>query len=96
MSVIDVTPDVTIKIEIGGGIMQETDPTVPAWAKQPKKPTYTAEEVGAASKERVDKIAEDIENLKNSSSAGGLSVDAEGNATIGGSFTVDEEGNAMI
>lgn len=25
----------------------ETDPTVPAWAKQPTKPTYTASEVGA-------------------------------------------------
>ena len=25
----------------------ETDPTVPAWAKQPKKPSYTAGEVGA-------------------------------------------------
>lgn len=25
----------------------ETDPTVPAWAKQPKKPAYTAAEVGA-------------------------------------------------
>ena len=25
----------------------ETDPTVPAWAKQPNKPTYTASEVGA-------------------------------------------------
>lgn len=31
----------------GGGITQETDPTVPAWAKQPQKPTYTADEVGA-------------------------------------------------
>ena len=29
----------------GGGV--ETDPTVPAWAKQPAKPTYTADEVGA-------------------------------------------------
>ena len=27
--------------------IQETDPTVPAWAKQPEKPTYTAEEVHA-------------------------------------------------
>ena len=27
--------------------VQETDPTVPEWAKQPKKPEYTAEEVGA-------------------------------------------------
>ena len=25
----------------------ETDPTVPKWAKQPTKPTYTADEVGA-------------------------------------------------
>lgn len=25
----------------------ETDPTVPAWAKEPNKPTYTASEVGA-------------------------------------------------
>lgn len=31
----------------GGGIAAETDPTVPAWAKQPNKPTYTASEVGA-------------------------------------------------
>lgn len=30
-----------------GGIAVETDPTVPAWAKQPSKPTYTASEVGA-------------------------------------------------
>lgn len=31
----------------------ETDPTVPAWAKAEKKPTYTAEEVGAAEKEHT-------------------------------------------
>lgn len=30
-----------------GGITVEKDPTVPAWAKQPSKPTYTAGEVGA-------------------------------------------------
>lgn len=41
----------TYKI-IGGGEgsgagFAETDPTVPAWAKQPTKPTYTAKEVGA-------------------------------------------------
>lgn len=33
--------------EGGGGIAQETDPTVPAWAKEPTKPSYTAKEVGA-------------------------------------------------
>ena len=27
--------------------IEETDPTVPDWAKQPEKPSYTAEEVGA-------------------------------------------------
>ena len=31
----------------GNGIKEETDPTVPAWAKEPNKPTYTAAEVGA-------------------------------------------------
>ena len=30
-----------------GFIKEETDPTVPSWAKQTNKPTYTAEEVGA-------------------------------------------------
>ena len=30
-----------------GGSITETDPTVPAWAKAEKKPSYTAEEVGA-------------------------------------------------
>lgn len=32
-----------------GAISYETDPTVPEWAKQPQKPTYTADEVGAVS-----------------------------------------------
>ena len=31
----------------GNYLIQETDPTVPAWAKNQTKPTYTAEEVGA-------------------------------------------------
>lgn len=30
-----------------GAIKDEKDPTVPDWAKQPRKPTYTASEVGA-------------------------------------------------
>lgn len=34
-------------IDINGGITTETDPTVPAWAKESTKPTYTASEVGA-------------------------------------------------
>lgn len=35
----------------GGGFAEETDPTVPEWAKQPTKPSYTAAEVGAYTKE---------------------------------------------
>lgn len=31
----------------------ETDPTVPDWAKQPEKPSYTADEVGAVSSETL-------------------------------------------
>ena len=34
-------------IDGAGYITQETDPTVPAWAKAASKPTYTAQEVGA-------------------------------------------------
>lgn len=40
VEMIDVNPDEVVT--------QETDPTVPDWAKQPNKPTYTADEVGAA------------------------------------------------
>ena len=34
-------------LENAGYITTETDPTVPSWAKQQNKPTYTASEVGA-------------------------------------------------
>ena len=34
-------------IRLGGGDFIETDPTVPDWAKQPNKPNYSADEVGA-------------------------------------------------
>ena len=33
----------------GSYLTQESDPTVPDWAKQPEKPSYTADEVGALS-----------------------------------------------
>lgn len=37
-------------------VQTETDPTVPSWAKQPNKPTYTAAEVGAASQEELTQL----------------------------------------
>ena len=39
--------DVDSKQPLGDYLTQETDPTVPEWAKSPSKPTYTASEVGA-------------------------------------------------
>lgn len=38
----------------------ETDPTVPEWAKQPQKPTYTAADVGAVSTEELETAKEEI------------------------------------
>ena len=35
----------------GGGVVEESDPTVPDWAKAATKPTYTATEVGAIADE---------------------------------------------
>lgn len=43
-----------------GYLTDESDPTVPRWAKQPQKPTYTASEVGALSADThiPDKVSE--------------------------------------
>lgn len=39
-------------------LTQETDPTVPAWAKSKNKPTYTADEVGAAKKNHTHNMSD--------------------------------------
>lgn len=42
---------------------EETDPTVPDWAKQPEKPTYTAEDVGALpDNTKIPTKTSDLEN----------------------------------
>lgn len=38
------------------GAMFEKDPTVSKWAKESKKPQYTADEIGAVSKEEVETL----------------------------------------
>lgn len=46
-----------------GGITEETDPTVPSWAKQAQKPTYTASEVGALpASTKIPGKTSDLEN----------------------------------
>lgn len=37
----------------------ETDPTISAWAKAAQKPSYTADEVGAASSNKVEEVRQD-------------------------------------
>ena len=37
----------------GGGPITETDPTVPAWAKEPNKPTYTKIDIGLGNVDNV-------------------------------------------
>lgn len=41
-----------------GGIASESDPTVPSWAKQPEKPTYTKTEVGLGNVDNVKQYSE--------------------------------------
>lgn len=48
-----------------GGSYTETDPTVPSWAKEPTKPTYTASEVGALPDDTV--IPTKVSDLTNDS-----------------------------
>lgn len=51
-SVTDIT-DLSVPVNVSelqndaGYLTDETDPTVPSWAKNPSKPSYTSEEVGA-------------------------------------------------
>lgn len=43
----DLEDKPTLDGETIDGDMKEKDPTVPSWAKAPKPPAYTAEDVGA-------------------------------------------------
>lgn len=78
--------------EAGGGVVVETDPTVPSWAKQPSKPKYTASEVGAAPAQHSHK---DYVKTVN-----GKSPDENGNVTVsgggGGSGEPGEDGFSPI
>ncbi len=46
--------DAKVSAATNGLLRTESDPTVPAWAKAAKKPTYTASEVGAYTKAQID------------------------------------------
>ena len=61
----------------------ETDPTVPDWAKQPTKPTYTAAEVGADAAGAADKVMATVRNNYTTNSLTGVETDFYGNTNIG-------------
>ena len=47
-----------------GYLTSETDPTVPQWAKQPIKPTYTAAEVGAPTVAEMQQAIANVNTMK--------------------------------
>ncbi len=68
----------------------ECDPTVPAWAKEPSKPMYTASEVGALSADTV-LFSGDYEDLRNKPelpSIEGLATEEYVNSKIGDIDTI--------
>lgn len=88
------------EIDEKGYITAETDPTVPEWAKQPTKPTYTAEEVGAlsadteipdisglATKEEVETKQDKLVSGTNIKTVNGNSLLGEGNIEIQGGIS---------
>lgn len=83
-------PTKTSQLENDSGFLtEETDPTVPDWAKAENKPTYTASEVGAAT-------AADITAAVNAVEIGGrnLLYDSTGNLKKGwnANVTITENG----
>jgi len=75
----------------------ETDPTVPKWAKQPKKPSYTAQEVGALS-EDTELFSGDYNDLMNKPeipSTAGLATEEYVDEKIGSLATGLDEINGM-
>lgn len=60
----------------------ETDPTVPAWAKQPNKPSYTASEVGAVPSSRTVNGKVLSENITLSASDVGADVSGAANTAL--------------
>ena len=66
----------------------ETDPTVPEWAKQPNKPTYTPEEIGAqpagdyALKSEIPEIPTTLPNPHKLTFTGAVSAEYDGSEAV--------------
>ena len=93
---VNVPPDANKRVS-----MNESDPTVPAWAKAATKPTYTAQEVGAISQRVID--AADITQADNAIPEGtiargtGFYVYDKNNRVVGGvSVNAQRDGRTTI
>lgn len=63
--------------------LEETDPTVPDWAKQPTKPVYTAAEVGADAAGAADEVMATVRNNYTTNTLTGVETDMYGGTNIG-------------
>lgn len=71
------------KQPIGNYLTTESDPNVPAWAKQPNKPTYTADEVGAMPKDTViPTVPSALPNPNKLKFTGAVSAEYDGSAEV--------------
>lgn len=81
----------------GNYLTTETDPTVPAWAKESKKPTYTADEVGA-----LPKTTTSLPNPKKIKFTGAVTDEYDGsvektiNIPSGSSYTLPQATDQVL
>lgn len=81
----------------GGGVAEEKDPTVPAWAKQPNKPAYTADEVGAISQDQLDSaVNQALAQAKESGAFDGAPGKEGAQGPQGDPYTLTETDKAEI
>lgn len=74
-------------------VQTETDPTVPSWAKQPNKPTYTAAEVGAASQAELTQLDQKVGEMEGDvEEASTAAANAEASATAAEATAAAAEG----
>ena len=72
----------------------ETDPTVPAWAKEASKPSYTAAEVGAIPAEQADEFARksDLASVYRYKGSVAAVSDLPGDSVVGDVWNVEDTG----
>lgn len=75
--------DVTLPSGGSGGITEETDPTVPAWAKEATKPSYTAAEVGALPADtKIPTVPTTLPNPNKLTFSGAVNAEYDGSEAV--------------